>query len=83
MAHESQRPRCARTWASLHRFRCRAQTLAIACYDIAEFIKIHPEGRRIMTQIGAKQPAMDLLKHTDPEVCCSCALPLEPIAVAT
>lgn len=44
------------------------QTLAIACYDIAEFIKIHPEGRRIMTQIGAKQPAMDLLKHTDPEV---------------
>jgi len=45
-----------------------ALTLAVACYDIAEFIKIHPEGRRIMTQFGAKKPAMALLKHTDPEV---------------
>jgi len=44
------------------------QTLAVACYDIAEFIKTHPEGRRIMTQEGSKQPAMALLKHSDPEV---------------
>lgn len=43
-------------------------TLAIACHDIAEFIKIHPEGRRYMIQFGAKKPAMALLKHPDPEV---------------
>jgi V-type H+-transporting ATPase subunit H len=45
-----------------------ALTKAIACHDIAEFIKIHPEGRRVMTQFGAKKPAMTLLKDTDPEV---------------
>jgi V-type H+-transporting ATPase subunit H len=45
-----------------------AQTLAIACHDISEFVKHHPEGRRLMTQHGAKQPAMAILKHADPEV---------------
>jgi V-type H+-transporting ATPase subunit H len=44
------------------------QTLAIACHDISEFVKYHPEGRRLMTQFGAKQPAMAILKHSDPEV---------------
>lgn len=43
-----------------------AQTLAVACHDIAEFIKVHPEGRRLMA--GAKPFAMQLLKHTDPAV---------------
>ena len=45
-----------------------AQTLAIACHDISEFVKHHPEGRRLMTQYGAKGPAMAILKHADPEV---------------
>ena len=31
-----------------------AQTLAVACHDIGEFVKHHPEGRRLMTQFGAK-----------------------------
>lgn len=44
------------------------QTLAIACHDIGQFIKMHPEGRRLMTQLGAKQSAMVLLKHNDPNV---------------
>jgi len=43
-------------------------TLAIACHDIAELVKIHPEGRRFMAQFGAKKPTMALLKHHDPEV---------------
>mmetsp|Transcript_22157 Transcript_22157/g.36640 ORF Transcript_22157/g.36640 Transcript_22157/m.36640 type:complete len:464 (-) Transcript_22157:495-1886(-) len=43
-------------------------TLAIACHDISELVKIHPEGRRLLTQFAAKPPAMQLLKHSDPEV---------------
>ena len=45
-----------------------AQTLAIACHDISEFVKHHPEGRRLMTTLGAKGPAMTILKHPDAEV---------------
>jgi V-type H+-transporting ATPase subunit H len=44
------------------------QVLAIACSDIAEFIKVHPEGRKVMTQFGAKPLAMQVLKHPDPLV---------------
>jgi len=42
------------------------QTLAVACHDIAEFIKIHPEGRRLMAP--AKPAAMKLLTFQDPDV---------------
>ena len=44
------------------------QVLAIACNDIAEFIKYHPEGRRLMTTYGAKPLAMQVMRHTDPTV---------------
>jgi len=44
------------------------QTLAIACSDIAEFVKAHPEGRRVMHQYGAKPVVMQVLKHPDATV---------------
>jgi len=44
------------------------QVLAVACNDVAEFIRFHPEGRRLMTQYGAKPLAMQVLKHPDPTV---------------
>jgi len=44
------------------------QTLAVACSDLAEFVKVHPEGRRLAASLDAKKPAMALLKHPDPEV---------------
>jgi len=45
-----------------------AQVLAIACNDTAEYIKHSPDGRRLMTQHGAKHPAMQALKYPDPAV---------------
>lgn len=45
-----------------------ALTLAVACHDVAEFIQFHPEGRRLVTQLGAKTPVMNLLQHSDPDV---------------
>jgi len=44
------------------------QVLAVACNDISEFIRFHPEGRRLMTTYGAKPLAMQVLKHPDPTV---------------
>jgi len=41
-------------------------TLAVASHDIAEFIKVHPEGRRLMA--AAKPAAMKLLSFQDPDV---------------
>ena len=35
---------------------------------ISELIKHHPEGRRLLTQYGAKPLAMQVLKHPDPTV---------------
>lgn len=43
-------------------------TLAVACHDVGELIKVHPEGRRLVAPYQAKAHAMKLLKHEDPEV---------------
>lgn len=44
------------------------EVLSIACNDVGEFIKHHPEGRKLMTQFGAKPLAMQALKHPDATV---------------
>jgi len=45
------------------------QVLAVACNDVSEYIKASgSEGRRLMTQYGAKPLAMQVLKHPDPTV---------------
>ena len=46
-----------------------SQVLAIACNDISELIKHNgADGRRLMTQYGAKPLAMQALKHPDATV---------------
>jgi V-type H+-transporting ATPase subunit H len=44
------------------------QVLAVACNDISELIKHSPDGKRLMTQFGAKPKALGALKHPDPKV---------------
>jgi len=46
-----------------------SHVIAIACNDVAKYIEANTsEGRRLMTQNGAKGPAMQALKHPDPAV---------------
>lgn len=45
-----------------------AESLAIACYDIGEFVRHHPEGRRIMNTMSVKAHIMALMKHENSEV---------------
>lgn len=42
--------------------------LAVASYDIGEFVRHYPRGKSIIEQLGGKQMVMQLLAHEDPNV---------------
>nr|POE90858.1 v-type proton atpase subunit h [Quercus suber] len=44
------------------------RTLAVACYDLSQFIQHHPAGRIIVTDLKAKERVMKLMNHENPEV---------------
>ncbi|KAL7484939.1 hypothetical protein ACHAW6_010545 [Cyclotella cf. meneghiniana] len=41
---------------------------AIACYDLGEFCRYYPNGRGIAKRLGAKDMAMSLIEHDNPEL---------------
>jgi len=42
--------------------------LSIACFDLGEFVRFHPRGRRILSQLEGKMDIMKLMAHPDEEV---------------
>ncbi|KAL6501073.1 hypothetical protein OROHE_025270 [Orobanche hederae] len=44
------------------------RTLAVACYDLSQFIQYHPAGRIIVTDLKAKERVMKLMNHENAEV---------------
>ncbi|XP_042013459.1 V-type proton ATPase subunit H-like isoform X3 [Salvia splendens] len=44
------------------------RTLAVACYDLSQFIQYHPAGRIIVTDLKAKDRVMKLMNHQSTEV---------------
>jgi len=42
--------------------------LSVACYDIGEFVRFHPRGKAIITQVGLKLDIMKLMTHENAEV---------------
>jgi len=42
--------------------------LAVASYDIGEFVRHYPRGKSVIEQLGGKQLVMQLLGHEDPNV---------------
>lgn len=42
--------------------------LAVACYDVSQFIQYHPGGRFILSDLKAKDRVMKLLNHENAEV---------------
>lgn len=42
--------------------------LAIACFDIGEYVRHNPRGKHVIEQLGGKQCVMQLLSHDDPNV---------------
>ncbi|CAN4113274.1 unnamed protein product [Withania somnifera] len=45
-----------------------ARTLAVACYDLSQFIQCHSAGRIIVNDLKAKERVMKLLNHENAEV---------------
>ncbi|MCL4419380.1 hypothetical protein M1146_04735 [Patescibacteria group bacterium] len=39
--------------------------LIIACWDIGEFVRFHPRGRKILDNLDVKAPIMQLLTSKD------------------
>ncbi|GFP90085.1 v-type proton ATPase subunit h [Phtheirospermum japonicum] len=44
------------------------RTLAVACYDLSQFVQYHPAGRIIVTDLKAKERVMKLMNHENAEV---------------
>ncbi|PON49508.1 ATPase, V1 complex, subunit H [Trema orientale] len=44
------------------------RALAVACFDLSQFIQYHPAGRIIVTDLKAKERVMKLMNHENPEV---------------
>jgi V-type H+-transporting ATPase subunit H len=42
--------------------------LAIACYDLGEFVRFHPRGRKVLSKMDGKVDIMKLMTNPDPEV---------------
>ncbi|CAN0896494.1 V-type proton ATPase subunit H [Linum grandiflorum] len=45
-----------------------ARAMAVACYDLSQFIQYHPAGRVIVTDLKAKERVMKLMNHENAEV---------------
>nr|AHF70969.1 vacuolar ATP synthase subunit H [Agrotis ipsilon] len=57
-----------RTLVHLLQFNTDPVVLAVACYDIGEYVRHYPRGKHIIEQLGGKQHVMHLLSHADPNV---------------
>ncbi|KAL9382114.1 hypothetical protein Peur_025149 [Populus x canadensis] len=44
------------------------RALAVACFDLSQFIQYHPAGRIIVTDLKAKERMMKLMNHENAEV---------------
>ncbi|MFS7914862.1 putative ATPase, V1 complex, subunit H, armadillo-like helical, cytochrome b5, heme-binding protein [Helianthus anomalus] len=44
------------------------RALAVACFDLSQFIQYHPAGRVIVTDLKAKERVMKLMNHENAEV---------------
>jgi V-type H+-transporting ATPase subunit H len=60
---------------------CSSRVIAVACWDLGEFVRFHPRGKVILQHIGAKVPIMSLLAHGNDEVQKEALLALQKLMV--
>lgn len=53
--------------------------LIIACWDIGEFVRFHPRGRKILENLDVKSPIMQLLSSGDGQVESAALLTLQKL----
>lgn len=54
----------------------------IACYDLGEFARFHPEGKRVINKLGGKTKLMLNLSHKNPRVAKAALLATQKLMVA-
>eukprot|EP01122_Echinamoeba_exundans_P014816 TRINITY_DN67_c0_g1_i1.p1 TRINITY_DN67_c0_g1~~TRINITY_DN67_c0_g1_i1.p1 ORF type:complete len:466 (-),score=130.34 TRINITY_DN67_c0_g1_i1:73-1470(-) len=58
------------------------RALAVACWDIGEFVRYHPRGKLIMKNVNVKTSVMNLLSHESAEVRKEALLALQKLMVS-
>ena len=59
-----------------------AEAVEMACFDLGEFARFHPDGRRVLTRLDAKGRLMALLAHKDPSIAKAALLAVQKLMVA-
>uniref|UniRef100_A0A7S2TEE6 V-type proton ATPase subunit H n=1 Tax=Lotharella oceanica TaxID=641309 RepID=A0A7S2TEE6_9EUKA len=58
------------------------ETLEMACYDLGEFARFHPDGRSLVTRMGGKGKIMRLMMHRDETVAKQALLAIQKLMVS-
>ena len=45
-----------------------AETVAVACYDLGEFVRFYPNGKALVKNLGGKDQVLKLIEHPNAEV---------------
>eukprot|EP00466_Bigelowiella_natans_P004294 jgi/Bigna1/86300/estExt_fgenesh1_pg.C_90228 len=59
-----------------------AETLEMACYDLGEFARFHPDGRNLVTKMGAKSKIMSLMGHRNEQIAKQALLCIQKLMVS-
>jgi len=59
-----------------------AETLEMACYDLGEFARFHPDGRTLVTKMGAKSKIMSLMGHRNEQIAKQALLCIQKLMVS-
>eukprot|EP00468_Gymnochlora_sp_CCMP2014_P006612 CAMPEP_0167756892 /NCGR_PEP_ID=MMETSP0110_2-20121227/9630_1 /TAXON_ID=629695 /ORGANISM="Gymnochlora sp., Strain CCMP2014" /LENGTH=485 /DNA_ID=CAMNT_0007643037 /DNA_START=59 /DNA_END=1513 /DNA_ORIENTATION=- len=57
------------------------ETLEMACYDLGEFARFHPDGRTIISRLGGKSKVMRLMTHRNEAVAKQALLCIQKLMV--
>jgi len=56
-------------------------TVEVACYDLGEFARFHPEGRRVVTRLGGKIKLMTRMNHKNVKIAKQALLSVQKLMV--
>jgi V-type H+-transporting ATPase subunit H len=59
----------------------RSEVLCVACWDIGEFVRFHPQGKSIVHNLDVKAPIIKLLTNNDTEVRSQALLTLQKVMI--
>jgi len=82
MRFDEEDNRCLRILKQILEEEQNPRVLAVACWDIGEFVRYHPRGKIVIKQIDTKVAIMKLLSHDSAEVRKEALLSLQKVMVS-